>query len=77
MCHNAGMDNHELTSAELAGKLGVSVMTILRWRKAGMPYIDSKPYKAARNAARPRYDLEQVKAWLASRTAADGKGVEA
>ena len=43
-----------------------------------MPYIDRNPYKAARNAARPRYDLEQVKAWLASRTAeADGKGVEA
>lgn len=72
MSDNKGMakNNHELTPAELAGELGVSVMTVSRWRKAGMPFIDRKTYKAGKHAARPRYDLEQVKAWLASRTAA-------
>lgn len=64
-----------LTKTELARAMRVSVGTVSKWNRTGCPrfYVGVTHGKGSR----PRYDLEQVKAWLASRTAADGKGVEA
>ena len=63
-----------MTKTELARALRVGVGTVGKWNRAGCPrfYVGVTHGKGSR----PRYDLEQVKAWLASRTAAaDGKGV--
>lgn len=49
---------------EIAATLGVSVGTLSRWRAAGCPCMESKPYGRGKQASRPRYNLEQVKAWI-------------
>lgn len=59
------------TKQELARALRVSMGTVSKWNRAGCPrfYVGVTHGKGSR----PRYYLEQVKAWLASRAAADGK----
>lgn len=54
----------ELTPEQLAIKLGVSVMTVARWRARGCPYTETKPNALGKGGSRPRYNLEQVKAWI-------------
>lgn len=56
--------NTELTPARLAIALGVSVMTVARWRALGCPYTETKPNALGKSGSRPRYNLEQVKAWI-------------
>lgn len=54
----------ELTPEQLAIKLGVSVMTVSRWRARGCPYTETKQNALGKEGSRPRYNLEQVKAWI-------------
>ncbi len=62
------MDNKRtLSPVQLAGALGVSVMTVTRWKQAGCPHEESKPNWSGGNASRPRYNADEVKAWLAAR----------
>lgn len=65
----------EYTQRELAGLLGVSVSTVRRWSRNGCPrvYIGQATSGAG---SRPRYNVEEVRAWLHERSSA-GKGVEA
>lgn len=48
--------NKLFTQKELSEYLQVSIMTLWKWRKKGMPYV-----KAGKNV---RYDKEQVMKWL-------------
>lgn len=52
-----------LTRSELAAEFGVNVATVARWRKLGCPYVETRPL-TMRRYTRPRYDVEQVIAWL-------------
>lgn len=62
------------TKTELAHALSKSECTITRWMADGCPY----EYKAIDSRRkRPMFDIELVRAWLESRTANTGKGVEA
>ena len=61
-----------LTPRELAAEFGVNVATVARWRKLGCPYVETRPL-TMRRYTRPRYDVEQVIAWLEG----DKKGDEA
>lgn len=45
-----------ITTKELAKHLGVTEMTILRWRKKGMPFKKIGPYMV-------RFDLDEVMDW--------------
>ncbi len=51
------MDGELLTRKELAQKLKVSVITINRWEKSGLPVIKV-------NGNRPRYDYQKVLDWM-------------
>lgn len=53
------------TPQETAAALGVSVGTLARWRAAGCPCVESKPYGRGKHASRPRYNVEDVKKWIA------------
>jgi hypothetical protein len=46
-----------LTKVEIAAALGVSVRTVLRWMRAGMPYI------RLGSTNRPRFKLQESAAW--------------
>jgi predicted site-specific integrase-resolvase len=50
-----------LTSAEVAEAIGVSEVTLRRWRRMGL----GPTY--ARVGQRPRYPLESVEEWMADR----------
>lgn len=39
-------------------------MTVARWRARGCPYTETKPNAIGKGGSRPRYNLEQVKAWI-------------
>lgn len=68
MRDNKRMDfERTLTPAALAGLLGVSVGTLARWRKAGCPHTETKENGMSARASRPRYNADEVKAWLAAR----------
>lgn len=54
----------ELTPGELSAALGVSTMTISRWRARGCPYREACPNYTRKSASRPRYNLAEVKAWI-------------
>lgn len=59
------MNNNEiLTTRELSIRLGVSLNTLGKWRKAGMPYM--QPVKLI------RYNWDDVESWLKC----NGKNVE-
>lgn len=65
--------NKMVNRKELAKALGVSYPQIETLMRQGLPRVIVGGGKLRTHC---RYDLEQVKAWLASRTAAaDGKGV--
>ena len=49
-----------LTKVELSQAMGVSIFTIRRWEKNGMPYFDLGYFMK-------RYDLEQVTKWYKKR----------
>lgn len=63
-----------LTAAELAAAYGVSLYTVRQWRYAGCPCVCINARKSSAGH-RFRYALQQVNAWLESRTA--GKEVQA
>lgn len=74
------MNNYSRTlkkQREIASLFGVSVATVRRWHRLGCPrfYVGTN---CAGSGSRPRYDVQQVRAWLESRTAGTaGKEVEA
>lgn len=55
---------YEVTPQELCRKLGISKITLIRWRKLGCPCRESKAYRIGRSSSRPRYVLKEVLAWL-------------
>ncbi len=57
-----------ITQKGIAAALGVCVATVRRWK--GCPRVAISP-------GRYRYDVGAVRAWLESRTANAGKGVQA
>ena len=63
---NATLNNKakEMTPGELAATLGVSTMTVARWRARGCPYHELSPNTIGKTASRPRYNLAEVKAWI-------------
>lgn len=66
-----------LTPAELAAAFGVSRYTVRQWRYAGCPCVCINSGKCS-TGHRFRYGLQQVRAWLESRTAGTaGKEVKA
>lgn len=69
-------DNEKLPPVELAAALGVSVVTVYRWKKQGCPCVEEKPNRAGVTGSRPRYNLQAVRAWLKQRNET-GKGVQA
>ncbi|MBR2010900.1 MAG: hypothetical protein IKA06_04060 [Clostridia bacterium] len=58
------IEKSELTPRELCRALGVNIGTLARWKRKGCPYRENAPYTIGRQASRPRYNLEQVKAWI-------------
>lgn len=65
-----------ITQIKTAVELGVSQSTLQKWVAAGCPHVLINP-EAKGRAIRRRFDIEQVRAWLESRShAADGKEVQ-
>ena len=60
------------TPQEAAAALGVSVATLTRWKNAGCPYKESKPYGQGNRSSRPRYNVEEVKKWIAAQNRKEG-----
>lgn len=54
-----------LTPKELSAVLGVTINTVRDWKNRGCPYVESQPYGLGKTSSRPRYDLDEVKTWLA------------
>lgn len=69
--HRIGGMEYErtLSPVELAGALGVSVMTVTRWKQAGCPHEETKPNWSGGCASRPKYNAEEVREWLKERKA--------
>lgn len=71
------MDNYSKTlktQKEIATLFGVGVATVRRWHGKGCPriYVGNN---IKGSGSRPRYDVQQVRAWLETRT--KGKEVQA
>ena len=67
-CSEDGEENM-MTAAELAEKIGVSRALVSRWTKEGAPCVFIGSVRESRRGARPRYDMQQVFAWLEGRDA--------
>ena len=67
------IDQRGLTPGQIAGALSVSVSTILRWKKKGCPYKETRENAIGKQASRPCYELEAVKIWIQEQT---GQGEE-
>ena len=65
-------DGGLLTNKQLAAKLHCTTVHVLAMQKEGMPCVFLGKATCGRGS-RPRYDWEQVKAWLEQRTAATRK----
>ena len=60
----------DLSPGEIAAALGVSKATVARWKKLGCPHKETAPFAIGSQASRPRFNLEEVKAWIKSKQAA-------
>lgn len=56
-----------MTTTQLAAALGVSYGTVARWKKKGCPYEETAPHVQLPVESRPKYDLDEVKAWYTER----------
>lgn len=65
--------NNAMPPRELARALGVSIVTIARWKKAGCPYTETAPCFIGAQASRPRYNLAAVKEWIKQQKAGHEK----
>ena len=65
-------EERNATPQEAAAALGVSVATLTRWKNAGCPYTESKPYGIDNRSSRPRYNVEEVKKWIAGQGRKEG-----
>lgn len=74
-CSNKVKEGGLLTGSELAEKMRVSRALVSRWTKEGVPCVFIGRVRESRRGARPRYDVQQVRAWLETRT--KGKEVQA
>lgn len=61
------IESQFMRGKELAQVLRVSRPLVSRWTKEGMPCIYIGVVQESRRGARPRYNLEQVMAWLESK----------
>lgn len=52
---------------EVAKALGVSEPTVTALTRQGMPCVYIGRVRTSRRGARPRYDLDKVRAWLETR----------
>lgn len=59
--------NNRITAAELSTQLGICRSVISKLTKAGMPCVYFGTKASPGRGSRPRYDIEEVKAWLKSR----------
>lgn len=59
---------YPLNQREIAEALRVSKNTVTAWTREGLPCIYIGKITEPRRGARPRYDLEKVKAWLEERS---------
>ncbi len=58
------MTGEELVTPQgLAERLGVSRATVARWKAAGCPFVETRPYTLKR-FTRPLYNVGAVIAWL-------------
>ena len=74
-CSDKVKEGGLLTGSELAEKMRVSRALVSRWTKEGVPCVFIGRVRESRRGARPRYDVQQVRAWLETRT--KGKEVQA
>ena len=74
-CSDKVKEGGLLTGSELAEKMRVSRALVSRWTKEGVPCVFIGRVRESRRGARPRYDVQQVRAWLENRSA--GKEVQA
>jgi excisionase family DNA binding protein len=56
----ASAEEAELSTDQIANRLGVCTLTVRNWAKAGCPHFTV-------GKGRKRFDLTAVKAWLAAR----------
>lgn len=64
-----------MTGRELAETLKVSRAIVSKWTKEGLPCSYIGKVREARRGSRPRYDMDEVKAWLRSRSNGGGRGI--
>lgn len=64
------------TQKDLAAMLSVSVRTVRNWHKSGCPRVCIGTAQIGKGV-RVRYDMDEVKAWLRSRSVTTQKGGEA
>lgn len=62
-----------LTPKELSISCGVTINTVREWKKRGCPHVESQPYGIGKTSSRPRYDLDEVKTWLAEQNRKEEK----
>ena len=75
MCHISHMATKiytMMTGRELAETLSVSRAIVSKWTKDGLPCFYIGKVREARRGSRPRYDVEEVKEWLRSRSMQKG-----
>ena len=63
-----------MTGRELAETLRVSRALVSKWTKEGLPCSYIGKVRESRRGSRPRYDMNEVKAWLRSRSVTKQKG---
>lgn len=61
-----------MTGRELAETLKVSRAIVSKWTKEGLPCSYIGKVREASRGSRPRYDMDEVKAWLRSRSTCSG-----
>lgn len=54
-----------MSPQEISTALGVATGTVREWKNKGCPYKEANPFGIGKTSSRPRYNLEEVKAWLA------------
>lgn len=64
------------TQKDLAAMLSVSVRTVRNWHKSGCPRVCIGTAQIGKGV-RVRYNMDEVKAWLRSRSVTTQKGGEA
>lgn len=70
---NTKHEKRLLTPEEVGTACGVTINTVRQWKHKGCPYTESRPYGIGKTSSRPRFDLEEVKSWLAEQNRKEEK----